>query len=111
MSDTLEKPAGRTARLNLLVTEAEKAEIERRAAETGLTVSEFIRRAADGYDPSLDRDVLAALVSEVGAMAGRVLPKLDEALLAARTQRVTADDRARWRQEALAEAGRTGARA
>ena len=104
MSDTLEKPDARTARLNLLVTEAEKAAIEAKARATGLSVSELLRRAAEGHDPAMDAEALVLLVREVAAMADRVLPKIDAALEDMRALRVTDEDRKRWREEAIEEA-------
>ena len=101
MSLAPEKPGGRSARLNLLLTDAEKRAIENKAGAAGLTVSDLVRRAALAYEPEVDAEALTDVLDEVAAMTSRVLPKLDAALEEVRASRVTDEDRARWRREAL----------
>ncbi|KPF65902.1 hypothetical protein IP88_13140 [alpha proteobacterium AAP81b] len=73
----------KTARLTVLLAPADKAGIEARAAALKLSVGEFVRRAADAYDPAVDPALLAAMVDEyhatVTAMRDRVAAALDYA--------------------------------
>jgi len=100
--------AAKTKRINLLVTEREKAAIEASAAAAGLSTSELLRRAALSYDPSVDAAELAALAREFGAAADRLgdkidavldrlaAPRPDRAALAAVAARGLAEDGDEW---------------
>jgi hypothetical protein len=61
----------KTSRLTLLITEQEKARINRKAAALGISASEFVRRAADLLDPE---DVAA--LGEIESL----LPQFEAAL-------------------------------
>jgi len=54
-----------TERIPLLVTPAQKALITKKAKASKLTVNEFVRRAAEIYDPSDDDEVLLRLIAQV----------------------------------------------
>ena len=69
----------KSERINLLVTPEEKAVIDKRARDAGLTTSEMIRRAALAYDPEVDGE-LRTLVDELAAVADRMEAKLDATL-------------------------------
>lgn len=102
MSDTLDRHDARTARLNLLVTEAEKKVIEEKAHAAGLTVSELLRRAAFFYDPDVDVEELEALTEALNGMADRLLPELDAALARMDARDAALPDlKEKWRSEAM----------
>ena len=54
-----------TERIPLLVTPTQKALFARKAKASKLSVSEFVRRAAEVYDPSDDDEMLMRLAVEV----------------------------------------------
>jgi hypothetical protein len=54
-----------TERIPLLVTPAQKALFTRKAKASKLTVNEFVRRAAEIYDPGDDDEALLRLVAQV----------------------------------------------
>jgi hypothetical protein len=64
----------KTDRLTLLISPADKALIHERAAQMGVSASEFVRRAVELFDPA-DAAALAeleTLLPELEAMAGRL---------------------------------------
>ncbi len=69
-----------TERIPLLVTPAQKALIAKRAKASKLTVNEFVRRAAEGYDPSDDDEALIRLVAQVKKTTHEATTALDAAL-------------------------------
>ncbi len=54
-----------TERIPLLVTPAQKALFTRKAKASRLTVNEFVRRAAEVYNPSDDDEALLRLIAQV----------------------------------------------
>jgi len=71
-----------TERIPLLVTPAQKALFARKAKASKLTVNEFVRRAAEVYDPSDDDDALIRLVAQVKQTTHEATTALDAALKA-----------------------------
>jgi len=67
-----------TARMVVMMTPANKRELERRAREVGLTPSEFMRRASESYDPSADEALLEAFLVEFEANNRAMSTKLRE---------------------------------
>ena len=68
----------RTARTTVLMTPEEKAALEKRAANRGVSSGEYIRLAVDNFENVSDEDEaeLAALVDEVN----RAIPKMKASL-------------------------------
>src|SRR5262245_21406619 len=68
----------RSARTTVLMTPAEKAALEKRAANLGVSSGEYIRLAVDNYEKVSEEEEaeLAALVAEVNA----AVPKIKAAL-------------------------------
>jgi uncharacterized protein (DUF1778 family) len=69
-----------TERIPLLVTVMQKALISRKAKASKLTVNEFVRRAAEVYDPADDDEALVRLVAQVKQTAHEATAALDAAL-------------------------------
>lgn len=69
-----------TERIPLLVTAPQKALIARKAKASKLTVNEFVRRAAEVYDPGDDDEALVRLVAQVKQTAHEATAALDAAL-------------------------------
>ena len=67
-----------TARIPVLMSRAEKAALAKKAKAARLTMGEYLRRAADAYDPFAEEahlDTLIERVRESTAQASRALEK------------------------------------
>ena len=69
-----------TERIPLLVTPTQKALFIKKAKASKLTVNEFVRRAAEFYDPSDDDEALLRLVAQVKLTTQEATAALDAAL-------------------------------
>jgi len=69
-----------TARIPVLVTPAQKAMITRKARRANLTVGEFVRQAAEAYEPGDDDSALGALIERVQRSTAEASAALDAAL-------------------------------
>jgi uncharacterized protein (DUF1778 family) len=69
-----------TERIPLLVTPTQKALFTKKAKASKLTVNEFVRRAAEVYNPSDDDEVLIRLVAQVKQTTHEATAALDAAL-------------------------------
>jgi uncharacterized protein (DUF1778 family) len=69
-----------TERIPLLVTPTQKALFTKKAKASKLTVNEFVRRAAEHYNPSDDDDALMRLVAQVKQTTLEATAALDAAL-------------------------------
>jgi hypothetical protein len=69
-----------TERIPLLVTPTQKALFAKKARASKLTVNEFVRRAAEVYDPSADDAALLRLVAQVKQTTQEAAAALDAAL-------------------------------
>lgn len=73
--------AANTARIPVLVSEDEKARIAEAAAAAGLSVGEFLRRAAAAYEPDADDDrALLAMIAQMEAATARAERAIDDTL-------------------------------
>ncbi|NYZ17167.1 hypothetical protein HL658_31875 [Azospirillum sp. RWY-5-1] len=63
-----------TERVITLMTPTEKATLEQKARQAGVSVGEFVRRSVDAYDPEE-----AALLAELEALAVELKRSNDEA--------------------------------
>jgi len=76
-----------TERIPLLVTPMQKALFIKKAKASKLTVNEFIRRAAEVYNPSDDDEALLRLVAQVKQTTQEATTALETALqLCARSE-------------------------
>lgn len=71
-----------TERIPLLVTPTQKAQFARKAKALKLTVNEFVRRAAETYNPSDDDEALLRLVMQVKQTTQEATLAMDAALKA-----------------------------
>jgi hypothetical protein len=69
-----------TERIPLLVTPTQKALFAKKARASKLTVNEFVRRAAEAYDPSADDEALLRLIAQVKQTTHEATAALDAAL-------------------------------
>jgi uncharacterized protein (DUF1778 family) len=69
-----------TERIPLLVTPAQKALFAKKAKASKLTVNEFVRRAAEAYNPSDDDEALLRLVAQVKQTTREATAALEAAL-------------------------------
>lgn len=67
-------------RITILVTAREKVEISTRARAAGVSVCEFIRRAAMSYSPKSDIYALGAMVSEMNKATEAAVRAIDDTL-------------------------------
>ena len=70
----------RTERIPLLVTPMQKALFIKKAKASKLTVNEFVRRAAEVYNPGDDDEALLRLVAQVKQATHEANVALDAAL-------------------------------
>jgi len=69
-----------TERIPLLMTPTQKSLLVKRAKASKLTVNEFVRRAAEVYNPSDDDEALMRLVEQVKQTTRAATTALGEAL-------------------------------
>jgi len=69
-----------TERIPLLVTPTQKALFIKKAKAFKLTVNEFVRRAAEVYEPSDDDESLLRLVTQVKRTTAEATTAMDAAL-------------------------------
>jgi hypothetical protein len=69
-----------TERIPLLVTPTQKALFVKKAKASKLTVNEFVRRAAEIYNPSDDDEALLRLIAQVKQTTREATAALDAAL-------------------------------
>src|SRR5271156_3779951 len=69
-----------TERIPLLVTAAQKALFAKKAKASKLTVNEFVRRAAEVYNPGDDDAALLRLIAQVKQTTHEATAALDAAL-------------------------------
>jgi len=69
-----------TERIPLLVTPAQKARFAKKAKASKLTVNEFVRRAAEVYDPGDDDEALQRFVAQVKQTTDEATEALQTAL-------------------------------
>ncbi len=69
-----------TERIPVLVTKQEKARITRMARDAGLSVGEYLRRAAAAFRPDEDERVVLGMIDQVVKTTLRASAAVDEAL-------------------------------
>jgi len=93
-------------RIPVLVTRAEKARISKAAEAQGISMGEYLRRAADAFDPEEDVAALEALVAQVRKSTARANEALGNALgeIEASEARIEAEEmaaRKAWQEEEM----------
>lgn len=69
-----------TARVPVLMTAKEKAQIARKAKEAGISMGEYLRRAAESFRPSEDDKTLEAMIDQMLKATERADRAIEEAL-------------------------------
>lgn len=69
-----------TQRIPVLVTAAEKGIIAKRAKDAGLSMGEFLRRAAESFSPSEDDLILEGMIDQMNKTTAKASAAIDEAL-------------------------------
>ncbi|MGD8940015.1 MAG: hypothetical protein PVJ72_11585 [Gammaproteobacteria bacterium] len=67
-------------RIPVLVTKAEKTKIAKQAKTAGVSVSEYLRRAAASYNPSEDEEALSAMIDQMLKATERAEAAIDDAI-------------------------------
>ena len=67
-------------RIPVLVTKEQKTRFARKAASARLGVSEFMRRAAEAYQPGMDDNMLDGLIDQIHKTTTEASKALDDAL-------------------------------
>ncbi len=69
-----------TQRIPVLVTPAEKSQIGRMARDAGLSMGEFLRRAATAFRPSEDEKMLEGMIDQMNKTTAKASAAIDDAL-------------------------------
>lgn len=69
-----------TKRISILVTRQEKASITRAAKAAGVSVGEFLRRAAASFNPSEDDALLEGMIDQMTKTTAQASAAIDDAL-------------------------------
>lgn len=72
--------AAATERVPVLMTLAEKKRVVAKAKKAGLKTSEFMRQAAEGYQPSQDEKALEAMITEMNKANENAEKAIDDTL-------------------------------
>lgn len=72
--------AAATEQIPVLVTPDQKAAIARKAKAANLTVGEFVRRAAEAYQPDDNDDVFERLIEQIKITGAKASKALDASL-------------------------------
>ena len=69
-----------TERVPVLMTPEEKTRIVNKARRAGMKTSQFMRIAAEQYQPSEDEEALAAMIEQMNRLTDSASRAIDEAL-------------------------------
>lgn len=69
-----------TERIPVLVTATEKGQIAKMAKAAGLSMGEFLRRAAASFRPSEDDKMLEGMIDQMNKTTAQANAAIDEAL-------------------------------
>lgn len=69
-----------TQRINILVSRQEKASITRAAKAAGISVGEFLRRAAASFNSSEDDALLEGMIDQMTKTTAQASAAIDDAL-------------------------------
>ncbi len=69
-----------TARIPVLMTPAEKKRVVTKAAKAGMPTSQFMRLAAENYQPSKDDEALSAMLEEMNTATANMNKSIDNCL-------------------------------
>lgn len=69
-----------TERVSVLMTPAEKKRVARRAQKAGISLGEYVRRAACAFSTEDDNEPLTGLLTQVERSTGAASAAIDDAL-------------------------------
>lgn len=73
-----------TERVVVLMSKKDKAQLERKAREAGLSIGEYVRRAVDSYEPELGEtaalELMVRLLESSNIETGKALDQAERAL-------------------------------
>lgn len=69
-----------TERIPILVTSTEKGQIAKMAKSAGLSMGEFLRRAAASFRPSEDEKMLEGMIDQMNKTTAQASAAIDKAL-------------------------------
>jgi hypothetical protein len=72
--------AAATERIPVLVTPAEKRQIARMAKAAGMSMGEYLRRAAASFQPSDDDAILEGMIAQMAKTTANASAAIDRAL-------------------------------
>jgi capsule polysaccharide export protein KpsE/RkpR len=72
--------AAATERVPVLMTTTEKKRLARQAQKAGISLGEYLRRAAAAFSPEEEEEALAGLLSRVERSTAKAAAAVDEAL-------------------------------
>ena len=80
-----------TERIPVLMTPVEKTRIVAKAKKAGMKTSEFMRLAAEDYEPGEDEKALVSMINEMNKATANASKSIDEALtfVAASNKRIS----------------------
>jgi hypothetical protein len=84
-----------TERIPVLVTSAEKGRIAKMAKAAGLSMGEYLRRAAASYRPAEDDRILEGMIDQMNKTSAQASAAIDKALafVEASNRRIAAMER------------------
>jgi hypothetical protein len=84
-----------TERIPVLVTATEKGQIAKMAKAAGLSMGEFLRRAAAAFRPSEDERILEGMIDQMNKTTAQASAAIDKALafVEASNKRIAAMER------------------
>ncbi len=84
-----------TLRIPVLVSPSEKERIARQAEAAGLSMGEFLRRAASSFSPSEDERLLEGMIDQMNKTTAQASAAIDAALdyVEASNKRIAAMER------------------
>ena len=99
--------SGATERIPILVSVDEKARISEAARAAGLSIGEYLRRAAAAYEPQSHREPLEVLLAQVHRTTASAAAAIDRALaeVAASNERIARMERDAAKVRGLAPGG------
>lgn len=69
-----------TERIPVLVTAEEKARIAKLAKDSGLSMGEFLRRAAESFRPDEETEILNGMIDQMIKTTNRASEAIDDAM-------------------------------
>ena len=69
-----------TERIPVLMTPAEKNKVVAKARKAGMKTSQFMRLAAESYQPGKDEEALSAMIDQMNELTDNASSAIDKAL-------------------------------